>query len=87
MSLSTIVKLVQFGGNKTRMHEIDAQTTIVTLDYKKMLIGLHICLNFDHYWFEHVTGNVKGSLRFEQGGWWKLVNNCPKRNMRSIGGG
>jgi len=39
------MKLVQFGGNKTGMHEIDAQTTIVTFDYRKMLIGLHICLN------------------------------------------
>jgi hypothetical protein len=39
------MKLVQFGGNKTRMHEVDAQTTIVTFDCKKMLIGLHICLN------------------------------------------
>jgi hypothetical protein len=45
MSLSTIVKLVQFSGNKTGMHEVDAQTTIMTPDCRKMLIGLHIFLN------------------------------------------
>jgi hypothetical protein len=45
MSLSTIVKLVQFSGNKTRIHEIDAQIIIVTPNCRKVLIGLHICLN------------------------------------------
>jgi hypothetical protein len=45
MSLSIIVELVQFSGNKIGMHEVDAQTTIMTPDCKKVLIGLHICLN------------------------------------------
>jgi hypothetical protein len=45
MSLSTIVELVQFNGNKTRIHERDAQNIIVTPKCKKVLIGLHICLN------------------------------------------
>jgi hypothetical protein len=39
------VELVQFSGNKNGVHEVDAQTTIMILDCKKMLIGLHICLN------------------------------------------
>jgi hypothetical protein len=45
MSLSTIVELVQFNGNKIGIHKIDAQTTLVTPDCRKVLIGLYICLN------------------------------------------
>jgi hypothetical protein len=39
------MELVQCSGNKIGIHEIDAQTTIVTPDCRKVLIGLHICLN------------------------------------------